>query len=92
MGNHNNVELRPTPYIENSSALYNQLVASYEAGANYEVIFNYPQIQGNPYGILTSQHFEAMQKFWNNIPTFKVSSAPEAVLVLAAKLRVGYAV
>ena len=39
---------------------------SYEAGANYIIIFNYPtDPPGNPYGILTDEHFEAMQQFWN---------------------------
>lgn len=70
------------PYIENSTALYSQLETAYLAGANYEVIFDYPQIQGDPYGILTSQDFSAMQKFWANVQTFKVNNVVEAVLVL----------
>ena len=33
---------------------------------NYIIIFNYPtDPPGNPYGILTDEHFEAMQKFWD---------------------------
>jgi hypothetical protein len=71
-----------SPYIENSSALYSQLVESYQAGANYEVIFDYPQIPGDPYGILTPQDFVAMQKFWNDISTLKVKDVAEAALVL----------
>lgn len=70
------------PYIENSSALYNQLVESYAAGANYEVIFDYPQIQGNPYGILTQQDFQAMQKFWSLSQATPAKSEAEVVLVL----------
>jgi len=39
---------------------------SYEAEANYIIIFNYPtDPPGNPYGILTDEHFEAMQQFWS---------------------------
>ena len=39
---------------------------SYEAGADYIIIFNYPtDPPGNPYGILEDEHFEAMQQFWN---------------------------
>jgi hypothetical protein len=70
------------PYIENSTAMYNDLMMGYLAGAKYEVIFDYPQIYDNPYGILTDQHFLALEKFWNNIQTLKVNSAPTTVLVL----------
>ncbi len=70
------------PYIENSTAMYNDLMTGYLAGAKYEVIFDYPQIDDNPYGILTDQHFLALEKFWNNIQTLKVNSDPTTVLVL----------
>lgn len=70
------------PYIENSTALYNQLLASYMAGADYEVIFDYPQVQNNPYGILTEQHFAAIEKFWNYIQTLQVKTEVETALVL----------
>jgi hypothetical protein len=52
-------------YKTGPEMLYDMLV-SYEAGADYIIIFNYPtDPPGNPYGILTDEHFEAMQKFWN---------------------------
>jgi hypothetical protein len=70
------------PYLENATAMYNQLVAGYTAGAKYEVIFDYPQSPGDPYGVLTDQQFAALEKFWNNIPTLKVNSLAEAALVL----------
>jgi hypothetical protein len=70
------------PYIENATEMYNQLVDAYIAGAKYEIIFDYPQIQDNPYGILTNDHFTELEKFWNNIQTLKVIDAPEAALVL----------
>jgi hypothetical protein len=61
----------PNPKINNGTyktgpeMLYDMLV-SYEAGADYIIIFDYPtDPPGNPYGILTEEHFEAMQKFWN---------------------------
>ncbi|MCW4015787.1 MAG: hypothetical protein NWF06_05405, partial [Candidatus Bathyarchaeota archaeon] len=39
---------------------------SYETGADYIIIFNYPtDPPGNPYGILTDEHFEVMQEFWS---------------------------
>ena len=39
---------------------------AYETGAKYVIIFNYPtNPPGNPYGILTDEHFTAMQQFWS---------------------------
>ncbi len=70
------------PYIENSTAMYNDLMSGYMAGAKYEIIFDYPQVDNNPYGILTDQHFTAMETFWNHIQTLKPNSAAEAVLIL----------
>ncbi len=31
------------------------------------VIFDYPKIEGNDYGILTDEHFNAMEKFWTEV-------------------------
>lgn len=58
------------PYIESASQLYDDLVLAYNNGAKYIVILdsnaNYTQ------GILSNQHFEALQRFWqytqNNKP------------------------
>ena len=59
---------------------------SYEAGANYIIIFNYPtDPPGNPYGILTDEHFEAMQEFWNYMkqnPEDYGKTSAQAALVL----------
>ena len=70
------------PYLVNGSEMYNQLLTAYMSGAKYEVIFDYPQISGNPYGILADEHFLALEKFWNNIQTLNVNNQPGAVLVL----------
>ncbi len=70
------------PYLVNGTEMYNQLVEAYVAGAKYAVIFDYPQIPGNPYGILTDDQFAAMEKFWDNIPTLQDNSHPEAVFVM----------
>jgi hypothetical protein len=37
---------------------------SYNAGAKYIIIFDYPQIEGNPYGVMIDEHFQALEKFW----------------------------
>ncbi|MEM0057921.1 MAG: hypothetical protein QXG58_03600 [Candidatus Bathyarchaeia archaeon] len=59
------------PYLENGTRLYEDLVTAYKAGAKYIVIFNYPRIEGNPYGILTEEHFKAMEDFWHLITSPK---------------------
>jgi hypothetical protein len=80
------------PYIVDGEEMYSQMIAAYVASADYIVIFNYPQIEGNDYGILTDEHFEAIEKFWNDITeksaaqngldATRDSSKAEAALVL----------
>jgi hypothetical protein len=52
-----------TPYIESGAELYSDLTLAYNAGAKYAVVFSYPKL--GPYGILTQDHFDALQRFWN---------------------------
>ena len=70
------------PYLENATAMYDDLMAGYLAGAKYEVIFDYPQIGDNPYGILTDDISLLWKEFWINIQTLKPNSPPEVVFVL----------
>jgi hypothetical protein len=58
-------EYTAAPYIEPAEKLYDDMVLAYKTGAKYVVIFNYPQI--GQYGILTEDHFEALEKFWNYV-------------------------
>jgi hypothetical protein len=51
------------PYIEDPDALYSDLTLAYMAGSKYMVVFDYPKI--DTYGILTDQHFDALQRFWD---------------------------
>ena len=53
------------PYIESADELYSDLVLGYNAGAKYAVVFNYPN--ETQYGILTEEHFEALNMFWSYI-------------------------
>ncbi len=71
------------PYLDSGDQIYNQMLMSYQAGAKYIAIFNYPY-NGSAYGTLTNDQFQAMQRFWNDITTKKFTdlSKPEAVLVL----------
>jgi hypothetical protein len=76
------------PYLDSGEEIYNQMRIAYEAGAKYVIIFNHPQIEGNAYGILSDEHFEALERFWNyatetsNLRTLTVSGQAEAALVL----------
>lgn len=70
------------PYLENATSLYSDLMLSYMAGAKYTVIFDYPQIDDNPYGLLTEAQLAAMEQFWRDIHTATLGNSPQAVFVL----------
>ena len=74
------------PYLDTGENIYNQMVDAYRAGANYIVIFNYPQLDGNAYGIMTDKHFEALEKFWtgtvSNSTALRGSISATASLIL----------
>jgi hypothetical protein len=59
------------PYLASGEEIYRDMVASYRAGAKYVILFNYPKYpETNPYGILSDEHFAAMQRFWNYIHVY----------------------
>ena len=72
------------PYLDSGSEIYKQILNAYFSGAKYVVIFDYPQIPGNPYGVLTDEHFAALEQFWSVVQNVKVNDEliGEAVLVL----------
>jgi hypothetical protein len=72
------------PYLDSGDQIYNQMLASYQAGAKYIAVFNYPYNTTGAYGALTDEHFQALEKFWNTITTKKPVdlSSPLAALVL----------
>jgi hypothetical protein len=74
---------RSPPYLDSGDEIYNQMLMSYQAGAKYIAVFNYPYEAG-AYGTLTDDHFAALQRFWNDITTKQYAdlSNPQAVLVL----------
>jgi hypothetical protein len=56
------------PYLDTALNIYNQMWTSYDAGAEYIVLFNYPTYpEGNSYGAMTDTHFEALENFWKDI-------------------------
>jgi hypothetical protein len=58
-------EYTQEPYIESGEELYDDMVLAYKNGAKYLVIFDYPKI--GQYGILTEEHFRALQDFWSYV-------------------------
>jgi hypothetical protein len=73
------------PYLDSGENIYNQMVTSYNAGAKYITIFDYPyNSTDNPYGTMTDEHFQALEKFWNQVATKSPpnSAHAEAALVL----------
>jgi hypothetical protein len=76
------------PYLDNVEQIYEQMMTAYQAGATYIVLFNYPQIEDNLYGILADKHFEMLENFWNdvmilsNMKAGSDASQAEAALVL----------
>ncbi len=50
-----------SPFMESASALYQDMVTAYDAGAKYVLVFNYPQT--GPYGVLSEDQFDAMKAF-----------------------------
>jgi hypothetical protein len=51
--------------------MYQDMIDSYEAGANYVIVFNFPtDPPGNPYGILQEDHFGYMKQFWEHVNRF----------------------
>jgi hypothetical protein len=74
---------RSPPYLDSGDEIYKQMLTSYQAGAKYIAVFNYPYEVG-AYGTLTDDHFAALQRFWNDITTKQYAdlSRPQAALVL----------
>ena len=75
------------PYLDTAENILYQMRTSYEAGAEYIVLFNFPTYpEDNSYGVMTDAHFEALEKFWKetvkNPVVFHGSKKAEAALVL----------
>jgi hypothetical protein len=75
------------PYLENGTAMLQDMLTSYHAGAKYIVIFNYPTYPANnPYGALTEDQFAAMKSFWNQIHSSQKSEFGSASAQVALVL------
>jgi len=71
------------PYLAGGDQIYNQMLQSYQSGAKFIAVFDYPYNQTR-YGVLTNQQLSAMQQFWYDIThkQFEDLSKPTAALVL----------
>jgi len=73
------------PYLDTADNVYNQMTTSFNAGAKYITIFDYPyNSTDNPYGVLTDDHFQVLEKFWNQVVTKSTPNLAhaEAALIL----------
>ena len=55
------------PYLTSGDEMYDQMRTSYECGAQYVVVFNYAENMTGPYGTLQDEHFQALERFWNDV-------------------------
>ncbi len=74
------------PYLISGEEMYSQMCASYEAGAEYVVVFNYAQDMAGAFGTLQDEHFLALEHFWTDVAqndgVVHGGVSAEAVLVL----------
>jgi hypothetical protein len=74
------------PYLTSGEEMFNQMRLSYECGAEHVIIFSYAEDMNGPYGTLQDEHFQALQRFWNDVvhnPNVKHGGVKaEEVLVL----------
>jgi len=54
------------PYLTDGAEMFEQIKASYEAGAEYVLIFNYTEDPTN-HNTLQEEHYEALERFWNDV-------------------------
>jgi len=65
-------------YLDEGDQIYNQMMTSYRAGADYVVLFNYPILEGNDYGLMEAEHFIALERFWNDASKVKKTNTNDA--------------
>ena len=81
------------PYIVSGDKLYDDLVSAYHNGAKHVVIFDHPATNYSEYGILTDEHFDALEKFWDYVkdnPSKHGTQKATAVYVLPENLGFGF--
>jgi len=51
------------PFLADGQEMFEQMKTSYDAGADYVVVFNYSEDPKNP-NTLQEEHFQALERFW----------------------------
>jgi hypothetical protein len=73
------------PYLPDGKEMFEQMKTSYQAGAEYVLIFNFSEDKEKP-NTLQEEHFQALERFWKNVvQSSKVKHGgikTEAVVVL----------
>jgi hypothetical protein len=54
------------PYLDSGTEILTQMRTAYECGAKYIVLFDYYDSDSNPYGTMQTEHFQALESFWND--------------------------
>ena len=67
------------PYLENRTEMLQDLITAYRAGAKYVTVFNYPS--DTAFGVLTDEHFEAMETFWHMTGSLEKAEAEVAFVL-----------
>ena len=74
------------PFLDSAKSIYDQMLASYQAGAKYIMIFNYAKDENatNTAQAMTNEHFMALYQFWTDIHSkqYEDNSGAVAALVL----------
>lgn len=74
------------PFLDSAKSIYDQMFASYQAGAKYIMIFNYAIDKNatNTAQAMTDEHFMALYQFWQDTHSkqYEDNSKAEAALVL----------
>ena len=55
------------PYLASGDEIYQQMRMAYEGGAQYIAVFNYAEDMQGSYGTLQDEHFQALERFWNDV-------------------------
>ena len=55
------------PYLASGDEIYQQMRMAYEGGAQYIAVFNYAEDMQGSYGTLQDEHFQALDRFWNDV-------------------------
>jgi hypothetical protein len=77
------------PYLDSGENIYTQMRDSYAAGAKYIAIFDYPY-NSSAYGVMDNEHFDALERFWNDLEQNNIVQKPLAKAVLILPKNYGY--